>query len=126
MPSFQEILIVGHVGRDCDLKYTPQGVAVASFSIAVSKKLGKGDDAREVTTWFNCTMWREKAENLTPYIKKGHALMVWGEASVDAYIANDGKPAASLKVMVNRIQFLEKKEQESEPTATEESADIPF
>ena len=53
MMSFAQITLIGHVGRDPELTYTPEGVAVTRFSLAVSKKEGK--EGKERTTWFNCT-----------------------------------------------------------------------
>ncbi len=127
--SFQETIIVGNVGRDAELSYTPQGVAVAKFSVAVTKYTGKGEDRKEKTTWFRVTMWRERAENLHQYIKKGKKVLVVGDIDASAYTNKDGAPTASLELTASDIRFLSPKDAgEGEPVGerAEESVDIPF
>ena len=127
--SYQNLTIVGNVGRDADLKYTPQGVAMLKFSVAVNKTTGKGEDKRQTTTWFNITLWRERAESLAPYITSGMQVLVTGEVAVSPYTDKNGKPAASLELTANEVKLLSSK-QESERRETERSAeepaDIPF
>ena len=127
--SYQNLTIVGNVGRDADLKYTPQGIAVLKFSVAVNKTTGKGEDKRQTTTWFNITLWRERAESLAPYVTSGMQVLVTGEVSVSPYTDKNGKPAASLELTANEVKLLSSK-QESErheaDRSAEEPADIPF
>ena len=127
--SYQNLTIVGNVGRDADLKYTPQGVAMLKFSVAVNKTTGKGEDKRQTTTWFNITLWRERAESLAPYITSGMQVLVTGEVAVSPYTDKNGKPAASLELTANEVKLLSSK-QESErheaDRSAEEPADIPF
>ncbi len=129
--SYQNITIVGNVGRDADLKYTAQALAVLKFSVAVNKTIGKGDDKKQTTTWFNVTVWRERAEALAPYIKSGMQILITGEVAVSAYIGKDGKPAASLELTAGEVKLLTSKgEMERRngtvPEADEVSDDIPF
>ena len=125
--SYQQITIVGNVGRDAEFNYTPQGVGVAKFSVAVTKVTGKGEDKKERTTWFRVTLWREKAENLHQYIKKGNKIMVVGEVEASAYTNKDGAPACSLDLTANDVRFLSKREEgESVAEGEEESAPLPF
>jgi len=104
--GYQQITISGNVGRDAELKYTPQGVAVADFSVAVSKKTGQGDAQQEKTTWFKCTMWREKAEKLAPYIKKGNKILVTGEIDVSTYVDKSNQTQVTIQVTVRDIDFM--------------------
>lgn len=110
--TFQQVILVGNVGRDAELKYTPQGIAVADFSIAVSKRTGKGEQRQEETTWFKVTLWRERAENLSQYIKKGKRVMVVGEVKARAYTNNQGQAAASLEVTANEVRLLDSRSDE--------------
>lgn len=96
--AYQQIIIQGNVGRDSELSYTPQGIAVAKFTVAVSKVIGRGDTKQEKTIWFKVSIWREKAENLSQYIKKGDPIMIVGEIDVEVYTNKDGQPAASFVV----------------------------
>lgn len=103
---FQQVIIIGNVGRDAELSYTPQGIAVAKFSVAVEKVTGKGEQKQSKTTWFRVTIWRERAENLSQYIKKGNKIMCKGEIDVSAYTGRDGLPSASLELTADEIKFL--------------------
>lgn len=109
--SYQKITIVGNVGRDAEIAYTRQGIAVLKFSVAVNKTIGKGDDKRQTTTWFNVTLWRERAEALASYIKAGMQVLVMGEVTASAYIGKDGKPAASLELTADDVKLLTSKQE---------------
>jgi single-strand DNA-binding protein len=134
---YQQTMIIGNVGRDAELSYTPQGIAVAKFTVAVSKVTGKGEGRKEKTTWFRVTIWRERAENLSQYIKKGMKIMVVGEVDASAYTNKQGQPTASLELSANEIKFLSSRGEgggdfegaHSAPAGgdfAEEASDIPF
>ncbi len=73
--SFNKIIVVGNLGRDPELRYTPQGSAVCSFSMATSeKRRDKGGDMQDVTTWFRVTLWEKKAELASKYLTKGSSV----------------------------------------------------
>ena len=96
------ITLIGHLGRDPEMRYLPDGQAVTSFSLATS--YGKGD--REKTTWFNCSAWDKQAELANEYLKKGQQVYVEGRVSLHEYEGRDGQQRASLDVAVTNIQFL--------------------
>lgn len=126
---FQQLIIIGNVGREPEMRYTPQGIAVCDFSVAVNKVIGKGEGKQEQVTWFKVTVWREKAEIASQWIKKGMKIMVIGEVKVSAYIAKDGKAAGSLEVTADEFKFLgdgTKGEQKPPAPKPEEGGDIPF
>lgn len=102
--GFSQITLIGNIGRDVEMNYTPQGVAVSKFSLAVST--GKGD--KEITTWYNCTAWRGLAETINSYVKKGQRVFVQGDFLPRAYTTRDGKAGTSLDVTIEKFQFLEK------------------
>ena len=106
---YQQVIIVGNVGRDPEFRYTPQGVAVCDFSVAVSKVTGKEENRKEKTTWFKVTVWRERAETASRYIKKGMRVMVIGEVEARAYTDKSGQPQASLELTANDFKFLDRK-----------------
>ncbi|MEP7284809.1 MAG: single-stranded DNA-binding protein [Chloroflexota bacterium] len=127
--SYQNLTIVGNVGRDAELKYTPQGIAMLKFSVAVNKTTGKGEDKRQTTTWFNVTLWRDRGESLAPYINAGMQVLVTGEIGLSPYTDKNGKAAASLELTANDVKLLSSK-QEMDRRGTEhpaeETEDIPF
>src|SRR5258707_4828585 len=105
--TFQQVTIVGNVGRDAEMRYTPQGVAVGDFSVEVNKVTGKGENRKEKTTWFKVTVWRERAEPASQYIKKGMKIMVVGEVEARAYTDKNGQAVASLDLTANDFKFLD-------------------
>lgn len=107
--SFAQIQLLGNLGRDPEMSYTPDGTAVTKFSIAVSRKV-KGT---EETTWYNCTAWRALAEMLSTHLKKGQMVFVQGDLNVRQYTTRDGRDGHSLDVTVDKFQFAGGKRDES-------------
>lgn len=107
--TYQQVLIIGNVGRDPNMRYTPTGVAVCDFSVAVSKKKGSGENRTEETTWFVVTCWEKRAETASQFIRKGMKLMVIGEVKASAYMDKQNKPAASLEITASEFKFLDSK-----------------
>jgi single-strand DNA-binding protein len=106
MAGWQQLIVVGNVGKAEDLKYLQSGVAVLNFSIAVNSVTGTGDQRQERTTWFRVAAWRQLAESLAPYIAKGKQVMVVGTVDARAYADNAGQPAASLEITAREIRLL--------------------
>jgi len=107
--SYQNVTIVGNVGRDAELKYTQQGIALLKFSVAVNKTIGKGSEKRQTTTWFNVTLWRDRAEALSSYITAGMQVLVVGEVQMSPYIDKNGKAAASMELTADDVKLLTSK-----------------
>lgn len=109
--SFNKIIIVGNLGRDPELKYTPQGTAVCTFSVATSEKQrDKYGDSQEVTTWFRVTVWGKQAEAASKYLAKGKPVYVEGRLRLEEYTDRDGKNRSSLEVTATDIQFIAARE----------------
>ncbi|GAB4550896.1 MAG: hypothetical protein OHK0023_17370 [Anaerolineae bacterium] len=108
--TFQQTIIIGNVGRDPEFKYTPQGVAVCSFSVAVSKITGRGEERKEKTTWFDVTIWRDRAETASQIISKGQRVLLIGEVEAEAYISKQtNQPVAKLRLVANEFKLLSPK-----------------
>ena len=97
-----QIQLIGNVGKDPDMSYTPQGAALTKFSLAVTKKQGD----KEVTTWYNCVAWRTLAETLNSHVKKGQQLFVQGDFSPREYTTRENQQRTSLDVTVEKFQFI--------------------
>lgn len=105
--SFNKIIIVGNLGRDPELRYTPQGVAVCNISLATNeKKRDKSGEMQEVTTWFRVTLWRNQAENAAKYLTKGSPIYIEGRLGVEEYTDRDGKNRFSLEVQATDMHFI--------------------
>jgi len=106
MASFNKIQIVGYLGRDPELRYTPQGTAVCDFSIATTKKFKANGEPQEQTTWFRVTAWGKQAELVSQYCEKGSQVFVEGELSQKEYTDKEGKARVSLEVEMKDVKFL--------------------
>lgn len=102
MPSFNKITIVGYIGRDAELKYTPSGTAVSKFSVATTEK--RKDN--EKTTWFSVSVWGKQAEAVTQYLTKGRQVYVEGRLSLEEYTTREGEKRTSLEVNASDVQLL--------------------
>jgi single-strand DNA-binding protein len=105
--SFNKIILVGNLGRDPELRYTPQGTAVCSFSVATSeRKKGAGGDQQDITTWFRVTLWDKRAEVASKYLTKGSQVYIEGRLRMDEYTDRDGKTRQTLEVQATEMQFI--------------------
>ena len=105
--SFNKIIIVGNLGRDPELRYTPQGVAVCNFSLATNeKKRDKSGEMQDVTTWFRITLWRNQAENAAKYLTKGSPVYIEGRLGVEEWTDRDGKNRHTLEVQGTEMHFI--------------------
>src|SRR6185436_11958450 len=105
--SFNKIIIVGNLGRDPELRYTPQGIAVCNFSLATNeKKRDKSGELQDVTTWFRVTLWRNQAENAAKYLTKGRPVYIEGRLGVEEWTDRDGNTRYTLEVQATDMQFI--------------------
>lgn len=107
MASFNKITIIGHLGRDSEIRYLSDGTAVASFSIATSeKRKDRSGEMQESTLWFKATIWGKRAEALSQYLLKGKQVYLEGALSQQEYADKDGNQRTSLEVRISEIQLL--------------------
>lgn len=105
--SFNKIIVVGNLGRDPELRYTPQGIAVCDFSMATNeRKRDKSGEMQEVATWFRITLWRNLAENAAKYLKKGSQVYIEGRLSIEEWTDRDGNNRQTLAVQATDMHFL--------------------
>ena len=105
--SFNKIILIGNLGRDPELRYTPQGDAVCSFSMATNeRKKDKSGEFQDVTTWFKITLWRRLAENASKYLTKGRPVYVEGRLRIEEWTDRDGKNRYTLEINATDLQFL--------------------
>jgi len=105
--SFNKIILVGNLGKDPELRYTPQGDAVCSFSLATNeRKKDKAGEYQDVTTWFKVTLWRQQAENAAKYLAKGRQVYIEGRLRVEDWTDRDGNNRQSLEVTGTEMHFI--------------------
>jgi single-strand DNA-binding protein len=107
MASFNKIVIVGYLGRDPEIRYTPQGTAVCNFTVATTeKKKDRAGEAQDVTTWFRISAWGRQAEVANQYLSKGKQVYIEGRLRLEEYTDRDGNRRQSLEVSATDLHFL--------------------
>lgn len=107
MASFNKITIVGYLGRDPEIRYTPSGLAVCNFSIATTeRRKDKAGEPQDVTTWFRVVAWGKLGENVQPYLSKGKQVFVEGRLRQDEYTDREGLKRTTLEVTATDIHLL--------------------
>lgn len=126
MASFNKVILVGYLGRDPELRYTPEGTAVCNFSMATTeRRKSKSGEFQDVTTWFRVTLWRRQAEVASQYLSKGRQVYIEGRLSLTEYQDRDGNTRTTLEVQGSDIQFIGSRAEEgtsSREPRTETSA----
>ena len=106
--SFNKIIVVGNLGRDPELRYTPQGTAVCSFTMATNeRRKGQAGEPQDVTTWFRVTVWGKQAETVSKYLTKGRNVYVEGRLHVGEWADKDGKQRYTLEVNATDVRFID-------------------
>lgn len=110
---FHKVTIIGYLGRDPEMRYTPDGTPVTNFSMAASRKWNNPDGSKgEETVWFRVTVWRRQAETAAQYLHKGSMVLVEGRLNPDKngapkiWVGQDGTPRASFEITAENIRFL--------------------
>jgi len=105
--SFNKIILVGNLGKDPELRYTPQGDAVCSFSMATNeRKKDKSGEFQNVATWFKVTLWRKQAELAAKFLTKGSSVYVEGRVRLEDWTDREGNLRSSLEVQGTDMQFI--------------------
>jgi single-strand DNA-binding protein len=136
---YQKIVLVGNLGRDPEMRYTPGGHAVTNLSVATNRTYtdGSGEQVKE-TVWFRVSVWGKQAESCHQYLRKGRQVLVEGRMIGDEngnpriWNRQDGSPAASFEVNAISVRFLGGRDDADAvdigpgPGAPESEEDIPF
>lgn len=102
------VVLVGRLTKDVELKYTPSGVAMARFTLAVNRTFSNHQGEREAD-FINCLVWRKQAENAANYLSKGSLCGVEGRIQTGSYEGQDGKRVYTTDIVADSVQFLEPK-----------------
>jgi single-strand DNA-binding protein len=106
-----KIILIGNLGRDPEMSYTPSGVAVTKFSIAVNRvSKSQSGERQEETDWFNIVAWRQLAETCNTYLRKGNKVYVEGRLSQRKYTDKSNVERTALEVVLNEMEMLTPKE----------------
>ncbi|MEE1007082.1 MAG: single-stranded DNA-binding protein [Acutalibacteraceae bacterium] len=120
---FNLVVLTGRLTADPELKTTQSGVSVTSFSIAVQRRCKSGEEAQ--TDFINIVAWRQNAEFVAKYFKKGNMIGIEGSIQTRKYTDKNGNNRTAFEVVVNNIQFAESKTATSqENTNSEDLGDV--
>ncbi len=105
--SFNKITIIGYLGRDPELRYTPQGTAVCKLSVATTERRKNAAGQREEhTTWFRVTIWGRQGELANEYLAKGRQIYLEGRFRLEEYTDREGRTRYSPEVTATDLQFV--------------------
>ena len=100
-----QITILGNTGRDVELRYTPQGTAVANFSVASNTVRNTAQGQQKKTDWYNVSAFGRQAETLAKYLTKGSQILVRGKLNLSAWQTRDGEPRVNADVLLQDFEF---------------------
>ncbi|MQA30696.1 MAG: single-stranded DNA-binding protein [Luteitalea sp.] len=107
MGSVNKVILVGNLGRDAEIRYTPGGAAVSKFSIATTEVWNdKSGQRQERTEWHTIDLWGKQAESLSEYLLKGKQVYIEGRLQTDEYTDKEGVKRKSTKVRCDRLVLL--------------------
>ena len=137
---YHNIILVGNLGRNPEMRYTPSGQAVTNFNVATNRQYTNSDGEKvKETTWFRVSTWGKTAEITNQYLRKGSKVLVEGRLNPDPetggpriWNRQDGSSAASYEITANRVLFLSSRAEDEAGYGAEDSQgisepeDIPF
>jgi len=123
MPALNRVQLIGNLGKDPEVRYTPTGTKVCTFSMAVNRRWkGRDGTAKEATDWFNIEVWGKMGEVCQQYLRKGSLAFIEGRLQTDRY-EHEGETRYFTKVIARSMQMLDPKPDE-EPAIEEDVEDI--
>jgi len=126
MPSLNKVMFIGNLGKDPEMRFTPSGSPVTTFSLACNRKWMQDDgQSKEETEWINIVTWNKQAESCNQFIGKGSTVYVEGRLHTRSWDGQDGQKHYRTEIIASQIIFLDKKGKDDNQNYTEED-DIPF
>jgi single-strand DNA-binding protein len=107
MAGINKVILVGNLGRDPEVRYAQNGMAICKLSLAVTERVKDGPDGwKDATEWFRVALFGKMAENAGQYLQKGRQVYVEGRLKTDKYKDKEGVERTSVEVLANTVQFL--------------------
>lgn len=109
MVGLNKIMVIGNLGTDPEMRYTPNGKAVTDFRLAVSRGYTTRDgERRQETEWFRIVAWNQQAESCNQYLQKGKKVYVEGRLKSDTWEGRDGQTRFTNEIIAERVLFLDR------------------
>ena len=136
MTSFNKVILMGNLTRDPEVRYTPNGIAVASFAIAVNRKYKQGDETKEEVSYIDIVVFGKQAESCGQYINKGDSVLIDGRLQQRRWETEEGQKRSKVEVVAQSVNFMPKRtpsgqsashgHAEPAPEVPVDEGDIPF
>jgi single-strand DNA-binding protein len=128
MASLNRVMLIGNLGSDPEMRFTPNGNPVTSFRMATSRSfLDSEGERRQETEWFTVVVWGKQAESCNQFISKGKQVYVEGRLRTRSWEGQDGQKRFRTEVVANRVIFLDRRALAALPEEGElEPEDLPF
>lgn len=130
MASFNKVILMGNLTRDPEVRFTPTGTAVASFSLAVNRRFKQGDEYKDEVSYIDIVVFGKQAENCGQYVGKGDAVLIDGRLQQRRWETDDGQKRSKVEVVADNVTFMPKRQgggaSETSYNAPPVDDDIPF
>jgi len=123
MASYNRVILMGNLTRDPELRYTGGGTAVCNLSLAVNRRVKKGDRWEEEASFFDIVTFGKQAESAAEYLAKGRAVLIEGELTQNRWETNEGQKRSKVVVIANKVQFLGSREAVASDNAGADATD---
>ena len=126
--SFSRVTMMGNLTRDPEVRYNPNGTAVANLSVALNRRYKQGGEFREEVSYIDVVVFGKQAENCGQYLHKGNGVLVDGRIQQRRWETDDGQKRNKVEVVATSIEFMPKKQAGAEPETEQviEDDDVPF
>lgn len=123
MVSVNKMMVIGNLGSEPEMKFTPNGKPVTSFSVATNRRFKVDDDWREETEWFTVVAWGKLAEQCNQFLTKGRLVYVDGRLRTHTWEGQDGVKHSRNEIVADKVVFLDKTDKPEAQTAEPDEAD---
>ena len=106
MASFNKVILIGNMTADPELKQTAGGLSVCSFSIAINRRFAKADQAQQTVDFINVVTWRQNAEFVSRYFKKGNPILICGQLQTRTWTDNQNQKRYATEVVADEVSFV--------------------
>ena len=106
MASFNKVILIGNMTADPELKQTTGGISVCSFSIAVNRRFARAEQGQQNVDFINVVTWRQQAEFVSRYFKKGNPILICGQLQTRSWNDNQGQKRYATEVVADEVSFV--------------------
>ena len=110
MSGFNKVILLGNLTKDPEIRYTPNGTAVANFSLAVNRRFKQGGDIKDEVCYVDIVVFGKQAESCSQYINKGDSVLIDGRLQQRRWETEDGQKRSRMEVVAQSVQFMPKRQ----------------